>query len=145
MTRRAALETQQAKEVLHALLYNVYRAFDRRDESLVYDRLAQSITGDLLTDVYLQVRRSMELENQGGARVKVDDVEILEVDEQQESLSPALLTDVAGRPPDRWDTGDTSTAGPTCTMPRSRSNRSTESGRSPPSTCVKSSESIQRR
>ena len=83
-----ALETQQAEEVLHALLYNVYRAFDHRDESLVYDQLGLSISGDLLTDVYLQVRRSMELENQGGARVKVDEVEVLEIaDEQQPSGS----------------------------------------------------------
>jgi hypothetical protein len=90
MTQRATLETREAKEVLHALLYNVYRAFDRRDESLVYDRLAQSITGDLLTDVYLQVRRSMELENQGGARVKIDDVQLLEVDEEKEPTEPGL-------------------------------------------------------
>jgi hypothetical protein len=90
MTRRATLETREAKEVLHALLYNVYRAFDRRDESLVYDRLAQSITGDLLTNVYLQVRRGMELENQGGARVKIDDVQLLEVDEEIETTESGL-------------------------------------------------------
>jgi hypothetical protein len=71
----------QADEILHALLYNVYRAFDHRDERLVYDRLALSISGDLLTDIYLQVRRSMELANQGGARVKIDDVEVLNVAE----------------------------------------------------------------
>jgi hypothetical protein len=57
----------------------VYRAFDHHDESLVYERLSASISGELLTDVYLQVRRSTELENQGGARVKVDDVEMLDV------------------------------------------------------------------
>jgi hypothetical protein len=90
ISRRATLETREAKSVLHALLYNVYRAFDRRDESLVYDRLAQSITGDLLTDIYLQVRRGMELENQGGARVKIDDVQMLEVDEEKESTEPGL-------------------------------------------------------
>ena len=85
--RDAALEIQQSKEVLHALLYNVYRAFDRRDESLVYDRLALSISGDLLSDVYLQMRRSMELENQGGARVKVDEVKVLEVDARESAKS----------------------------------------------------------
>jgi hypothetical protein len=89
MGRDAVLEIQQAEQVLHSLLFNVYRAFDYRDESLVYDRLALSISGDLLTDVYLQVRRSMELENQGGARVKVDEVEVLEVG-QQESAGPGF-------------------------------------------------------
>jgi hypothetical protein len=90
LARGPAMESQQAKDVLHALLYNVYRAFDHRDESLVYDRLALSISGDLLTDIYLQVRRSMELENQGGARVKVDEVRILDVTEEEELARPGL-------------------------------------------------------
>jgi hypothetical protein len=81
------LKSQQAKEVLHALLHNVYRAFDHRDEGLVYDRLSRSIAGELLSEVYLQVRRSMELENQGGARVKVDDVVVLDIEEAMPSGS----------------------------------------------------------
>ena len=89
-SRSPTLDSRQAKEVLHALLYNVYRAFDHRDESLVYDRLALSIEGDLLGDVYLQVRRSMELENQGGARVKVDDVTVLEVAQERELGQPGF-------------------------------------------------------
>jgi hypothetical protein len=83
LSRRVVVQPRNAEEVLHALLYNAYRAFDIRDESLIYDRLAASISGDLLTDVYLQVRRSTELENQGGARVKVDQVDILEVADEQ--------------------------------------------------------------
>jgi len=71
-----------ADEVLAALLHNTYRAFDHRDESLVYDRLARSITGELLTDVYLQTHKSIELESQGGARVTVKDVEIQSTDTQ---------------------------------------------------------------
>jgi hypothetical protein len=69
---------QNATPILSGLLQNIYRAFDRREESLVYDRLALSISGDLLSEVYLQTRRSMELENQGGARVKVDTVDVLQ-------------------------------------------------------------------
>ena len=67
-----------ARTVVAGLLHHTYRAFDKRDESVVYDRLAQSVAGDLLEDVYLQTRRSIELENQGGARVKVDQVELLD-------------------------------------------------------------------
>lgn len=72
-----SISQEEADQLLGDLLHNVYRAFDRRDERLIYDRLAQSISGDLLTDVYVQVRSSMELENQGGAKVKIDDVELL--------------------------------------------------------------------
>ena len=70
------LSDETTGEVLSGLLHNTYRSFDRREESVVYDRLARSIDGELLADVYLQVRKSMELESQGGARVKVDTVEL---------------------------------------------------------------------
>ncbi|MHC4972251.1 MAG: hypothetical protein ACYTG3_07960 [Planctomycetota bacterium] len=72
-----ALGEEQTGTVLSGLLHNTYRAFDRREESIVYDRLAASIAGDLLSKVYLQTRRSMELENQGGARVKVKQVDVV--------------------------------------------------------------------
>ena len=71
------LSQSELEQLLGDLLHNTYRAFDRRDERLVYDRLAASISGDLLSDVYIQVRTSMKLQNQGGARVKVSDVELL--------------------------------------------------------------------
>ena len=83
------LAPAQAAEVVQALLYNAYRAFDVREESRVYDRLARSMSGDLLGDVYLQLRRSMELENQGGARVKVDSVEVLDVTEERRAVGAA--------------------------------------------------------
>jgi hypothetical protein len=70
----------QANEVVHGLLRNVYRAFDFRDEDRIYDALEESTTGDLLTEVYLETQRSLELENQGGAMAKVKEVEILEGD-----------------------------------------------------------------
>ena len=75
---RPAIAPDEAKAVLSGLLNNIYRAFDRREEDVIYDRLAISISGDLLSDVYLQTRRGIELEGQGGARVKVDTVEVLE-------------------------------------------------------------------
>ena len=63
----ATLSAEDATSVTAALLHNVYRAFDRRDESVVYDRLAQSAAGNLLNEIYLKTRQSVELENQGGA------------------------------------------------------------------------------
>ena len=63
--------------VLDGLLENVYRAFDFRDEEVIYASLENTVSGDLLTEIYLETRRSLELENQGGARAKVKDVEIL--------------------------------------------------------------------
>ncbi|MHC4187397.1 MAG: hypothetical protein ACYSRQ_04310 [Planctomycetota bacterium] len=58
------------------LLKNVYLAFDYRDEGVIYDVLARSVSGELLTNIFLEVQGALELENQGGARVKVKEVEI---------------------------------------------------------------------
>jgi hypothetical protein len=70
----------EAADVLDDLLTNVYRAFDLRDEEAIYDRMAVSVTGEQLTEVYLENRRALELENRGGARARVDEVEVLAVD-----------------------------------------------------------------
>lgn len=74
--RPAWASAESADEVVLALLENVYRSFDYRDESVIYDSLERSVEGELLTDTYLETRRSLELENQGGARAKVKSVEI---------------------------------------------------------------------
>ena len=69
------------EKAMHQLLVNIYRAFDYRTEEAIYDRLAISATGDQLALIYLQHRSAMEIENRGGARASVDDVEILEIDD----------------------------------------------------------------
>ncbi len=68
-----------SQQILASLLTNVYRSFDHHDESVIYDRLAQSIAGDLLADVYLETRRSIEVKNQGGLRISVKEVEVTEL------------------------------------------------------------------
>ncbi len=58
---------------------NVFRSFDIRDESEIYDRLSVSVIGDQLSQIYLESRRLLELENRGGARARIDEVEILDI------------------------------------------------------------------
>jgi len=74
-----SLPENSAQELLSGLLHNVYRSFDHHDESLIYDRLAKSITGELLSDVYLETRKSMEVKNQGGLRISVKEVKVTEL------------------------------------------------------------------
>ena len=69
---------REAGDVVHSLLHNIYRAFDYRDESTVYDLLARSASGDLLSQIYLETRRSLTLASQGGARVKVKQVDLVD-------------------------------------------------------------------
>jgi hypothetical protein len=78
-SRSAQLSDARAEEIVSALLHNVYRAFDFRAEEQIYDVLARSAEGDLLAQIYLETRRSLELANQGGARAKVKQVEMIDV------------------------------------------------------------------
>ena len=89
MSRPTALITglsdDESKLIMHSLLKNVYRSFDFRDESDVYDKLALSVQGDLLEEIYLQNRKSFAVQKAGGAQARVKDIEILEA--QAEPLS----------------------------------------------------------
>lgn len=85
--------TERTSTILDGLLTNVYRAFDVRDENDVYDRLAMSVTGDQLTQIYLENRQSLELENRGGARANVDEVEILAINNVTQSEGDRFVAD----------------------------------------------------
>jgi hypothetical protein len=72
------MNPEKLQQLVGDLLHNVYRSFDFRGEEVIYDLLARSASGDLLTRIYLETRRGLELANQGGARVKVKDIEMQE-------------------------------------------------------------------
>jgi hypothetical protein len=69
-------QPERAEIIVGKLLHNVYRAFDYRDESEIYDVLERSVTGELLTNIYLETKRSLVLANQGGAQAKVKNVQL---------------------------------------------------------------------
>lgn len=70
------LDDAQAAAVFTPLLRNIYRSFDYRSESAVYDALARSVSGGLLSDLYLAIRRSLELEGAGGPVSRIEEVAI---------------------------------------------------------------------
>jgi hypothetical protein len=67
----------QARRILAGLLPNIYRAMEFLTEEVIYDRLAVSVTGEELTEVYLEQRRTLEMEERGGAQARVETVEVL--------------------------------------------------------------------
>lgn len=77
--RASQFSTEDGHVVLDSLMKNVYRAFDFRDEEDVYDKLAICVSGELLAELYLQQRRSLVVEQAGGAQAKVKEVAIEEV------------------------------------------------------------------
>ena len=74
--RQVAMNEERVEQLVGNLLHNVYRAFDYRGEEVIYDVLERSVSGELLTDIYLETQKSLELANQGGARVKVKATEV---------------------------------------------------------------------
>ncbi len=73
------LKDDATRSVVAGVLTNVYRAFDFRAESDVYDVLERSVDGELLRDVYLEMRRGLVLASQGGASARVKAVELMEL------------------------------------------------------------------
>jgi hypothetical protein len=69
----------RSKRILSRLLPNVYRAFEFPTESACYDRMALSVTGDTLGEIYLEHRRAVTMEERGGAKARVEAVEVVEV------------------------------------------------------------------
>ena len=69
--------SEQSGAIVQGLLQNVYRSFDYREEGDIYDALEQSVAGDLLTNVYLEVQKALQLKSQGGASTKVKEVELI--------------------------------------------------------------------
>ena len=69
---------QDARQIVQVLQQNVYRAFDYRNEEQVYDALEKSVHGPLLEEVYLTVQNGLRMEEQGGAKSKVQRVELLD-------------------------------------------------------------------
>ena len=80
--------------MVSGLLHNIYRAFDFREEEQIYDMLDRSVQGDLLTRIYLETRTGLELANQGGARAKVKEVEVVELSTEGGEAGGFLATAV---------------------------------------------------
>lgn len=71
---RRKIGEREATQVSNALLKNIYRAFDYRDDAEIYDALAHSADGELLRRLFLQIKQSLLMAEQGGALASVQEV-----------------------------------------------------------------------
>ena len=85
------ISNSEAGEILEGLLKNIYRSFDFREEEDAYDRLATSVSGDLLSDIYLQNRKSLIVTQAGGARARVKQIDIKHVEVSHDKDRPLKL------------------------------------------------------
>lgn len=70
---------ENARRVLGSVLSDTYHAFNIEEEGELYDRLAASVSDDLIDDVYLDSRRRLTSGTREGAKVVVRDVRVVEV------------------------------------------------------------------
>ncbi|MHC4771753.1 MAG: hypothetical protein ACYS8O_08155 [Planctomycetota bacterium] len=66
--------------ILHGLLLNTYRSCQYEDEEHAYDQLARSVTGDLLTSIYLENRDMLNVGETEGAKSMIERVDVRTVE-----------------------------------------------------------------
>ena len=76
-SKPATLDAEPAAIVFDQVITNMFRSFDYSSEEDIYDSLAASTDGPLLKEVYLKMRKSLEIKEQGGAIATIDNIEIV--------------------------------------------------------------------
>lgn len=67
----AEVTSDQAENIFETLHKGTYRALDFGSENRIYEVLAASADGGLLENLYLQLKKSLEMREQGGAVARV--------------------------------------------------------------------------
>ena len=78
--QQPTLNEREATRIFQGLHRNIYNAFDAPSQSAVYDALAESLTGAMLEEVYLQVHGSMVAQEDGDVSVQIRRVRPLSSD-----------------------------------------------------------------
>jgi hypothetical protein len=78
----AQISEEETKEVVSGLLKNIYAAFEFHQDGDVYDALAAGVTGDLLRQLYLQIKRWLLMAEQGGALSRVKQLKVISAQRQ---------------------------------------------------------------
>jgi hypothetical protein len=69
---------RDAVDVFISLHKNIYRAFDYKTESDIYDVLVQSVDGSMLDQVYNEVYQGLIMRDQGGAVARIQSIDVLD-------------------------------------------------------------------
>jgi len=87
--RPGALGDEEGRALVESLLGNVYGAFAYREESTIFDALAESVDGPLLEKLYLEIRRGLVLEGDG-PRVKLVRVDLTSCEIDRDAGGPGF-------------------------------------------------------
>jgi hypothetical protein len=67
-------------KILQGLMLNTYRAFMLQEDEDIYDALARSVSGEFLSEVYLQNRENMRMDDSDGAMAIIHKLDIKSID-----------------------------------------------------------------
>ena len=70
------LSAKQAQIIVEPMLVEIYHALNLEDENQMYDKLAQQVSGSLVTDLFLDSRRRLATGTREGATVTVKHVDL---------------------------------------------------------------------
>jgi hypothetical protein len=76
-----APSARQAHRIIEPMLREIYHALNLQDENQTYDKLAEQVAGDLVTDLYLDSRRRLIAGAQDGVSVQVKQVQLESIEE----------------------------------------------------------------
>ena len=74
------LSKAEAAKILQGLMLNTYRAFMLQKNEDIYDVLARSVSGEFLSEVYLQNRQNMRMSGSDGAMAIIHQLDIKSID-----------------------------------------------------------------
>jgi hypothetical protein len=67
-------------KILQGLMLNTYRAFMLQKDEDIYDTLARSVSGEFLSEVYLQNRENMRMSDSDGTMAIIHQLDIKSID-----------------------------------------------------------------
>ena len=76
-----------ARLIMSKVLSDTYQAFNIDDENELYDTLAESVTGNLVDDLYLDNRRRLTAGTRQGTKVTIRGVSVLKIGEPVEGVT----------------------------------------------------------
>lgn len=76
--RELRLDEAEALAIFRPLHENIYRAFDFTRDTEVFDALARSVDGPILSDLHEQIYRSLVMQEEGGAVSRVRSLDMIE-------------------------------------------------------------------
>lgn len=92
-----ALDPPALEAALTDILQGVYTAFAETEEARIYDRLAEVVTGDLATELYLQRRGVQVADHAEGGETDVLEVEPFRMDAEALPRGQGYRVDAAWR------------------------------------------------